>query len=168
MRALFDLFLDICLLRKGPQDLPASWFLLKATVMVYALTSLLAQLMSTEPLLALLQALLDVSLLVGLTYVVLQLLGHQVRFTQTLTALAGAGALMDVIILPVVMWVQRDVASGTQSDLPVLLFPAWQIWRVAVVTHVLRHALSTSMELALLYTLGYLAILITLASLLFP
>ncbi len=168
MRSLFDLFLDICLLRRGPQDVPASWALLKLSLVAYGLTSLLVQLVSVQPSTALLQALLDVGLLAGLTYAVLRALGHSMRFTQTLTALAGAGALLGLVILPVVIWMDRESASGSEPGLPVLVFFAWLIWSVAVVAHVLRHALSTSLATAVIYTLGYLVISVVVASWFFP
>ena len=35
MRALFNLFLDICLFRRGPQDVPASPLLFGLAMLVY-------------------------------------------------------------------------------------------------------------------------------------
>ena len=60
-----------------------------------------------------------------------------------------------------------NIIEILKVGLPGLVFLAWLVWSLAVVAHVLRHALSTSMGFALLYTLGYLMISITLASLLF-
>ena len=168
MGALLDLFLDICLLRKGPQDVPESPALLKSTLAAYGLASLLVQVVSVSPLTALFQACLDLGLLVGLTYAVLQVMGFPGRFTQTLTALAGTGALLGFVIFPVTIWMDRDIGAGVQSGWPALLFLAWLIWSIAVVTHVLRHALSTSVPMAALYTLGYLAISVAVATWLFP
>jgi hypothetical protein len=148
MGALLNLFLDICLLRKGPQDVPASPALLKASLAAYGLASLLVQAVSVNLLTALLQAFLDLGLLAGLTYAVLQATGFSGRFTQTLTALAGTGALLGFAILPVTIWMDRDLEAGIQSGLPALLFFGWLIWSIAVVAHVLRHALSTSMAMA--------------------
>jgi hypothetical protein len=168
MRALFDLFLDICLLRKGPQDLPASWSLLKLSLGAYGLTSLLAQAVEVEPLLALVQALVDTAMLTGLSYGVLRWTGHGERFVQTLTALAGVGALLGAVVLPLLIWMSRAVAIGADASLAVLFFLIWLSWSIAVVVHILRHALSTTLPVAALYTLGYLAISWLVASRLFP
>ena len=168
MGALLDLFLDICLLRKGPQDVPASPILLKWTLAAYGLASLLVQVVSVSPLTALFQAFLDLGLLVGLTYIVLQMVGFPARFTQTLTALAGTGALFGFAILPVTIWMNQDLGGGTPAGVPALLFLGWLIWSLAVVAHVLRHALSTSVAMAVLYTLGYLVISVVVATWLFP
>ena len=59
MLALFNLFLDICLLRKGPQDVPASVPLVKMCLLAYGLSGLLVLLLSTPVPVALLQILLE-------------------------------------------------------------------------------------------------------------
>ncbi len=62
MRALFELFLDLCLFRKGPQDLPAGMALLKLCLLGYALSGFVVLLLSTPAPVAILQILLDLVL----------------------------------------------------------------------------------------------------------
>ncbi|MBS1248363.1 MAG: hypothetical protein H6R48_1152 [Proteobacteria bacterium] len=61
MRALFELFLDICLFRKGPQDLPAGMALLKLCLLGYGLSGFVVLQLSTPAPVAILQILLDLA-----------------------------------------------------------------------------------------------------------
>lgn len=168
MYALFDAFFEICLLRKGPQDLPASWPLLKLSLITYGLSSLLSLLSTVEPPLALFQAVLDAALLAGLTYGLLRVTGHRPRFLQTLTALAGTGTLLGLIAWPLTLWMQTEAAADTGTGLSFLLFFLLLLWSIAVIAHILRHALSTTLGMGLLYTLGYLMISVMVWELFYP
>ena len=105
MRALFDLFLDICLFRKGPQDVPASAMLLKVCALAYALSGFVVLRLSTPSSIAIPQILLDLALLAGLLYLALSLRRYPQRFGQTLSALTGVGVLMAVLALPLMVWI---------------------------------------------------------------
>jgi hypothetical protein len=166
MRALFDLFLAICLLRKGPQDIPASPVLLKLSLLSYGLSGLLVMLVSMTPAAAFFQTLLDITLLTGLTYGILELQGYGARFGQTLTALLGAGTLLALVTLPVIVWIGGQAAQNDAAELPSLLFFLLLGWSIAVMAHILKHALSTTRWMGLLYALVYLIISLALSSLL--
>jgi hypothetical protein len=167
MLALFNLFVDLCLLRRGPQDVPASPVLLKLSLLAYAGVGLLVLLVSTEPLTALVQTLLDVVLLTGLTYTILSFQKYGARFGQTLIALTGSGTLLGLVALPVVVWLEGEAAAGGDVELPSLLFLLLLGWSIAVMAHILRHALSTTHWMGLLYALAYLAVSIAFSGLLF-
>jgi len=174
MYALFDTFLDICLLRKGPQDLPWSWNLLKITLIAYALASLLLLQVDINMAqadlglgMALWMTLVDLGLLIGLSYGVMNMLGYTARFTQTLTALAGTGALLTLLALPVMVWMEREIAANG-GGLPSLLFLGLLIWSFAVMTHIIHHALSVPRWIGLLYALGYLIASVVARGLMFP
>jgi hypothetical protein len=154
MLALFNLFLDICLLRKGPQDVPASTALLKLCLVGYALSGLLVLLLNTSIPVAILQILLDLVLLSGLLYWGLLLHRHPQRFEQTLSALTGVGTLMGLLALPPMLWIVTQTADGDVS-LPSLLLLAMLGWSITVIAHILRHAFETSLGLGILYALGY-------------
>ncbi|RUQ29003.1 MAG: hypothetical protein EKK68_13305 [Candidatus Competibacteraceae bacterium] len=154
MRVLFNLFLDICLFRKGPQDTPASLALLKMCLAAYGLTSLLALLIGTSALVALLQTLVDLALLSGLLYLALRLYRHPRRFEQTLSALTGVGALISVLALPLLFWIGGQ-SPGGNVELPALLLLALMVWSIAVMAHILRHALNVPMWVGALYALSY-------------
>jgi hypothetical protein len=154
MRVLFNLFLDICLFRKGPQDAPASTALLKMCLLAYGLTSLLALLIGTPARVALLQILLDMVLLSGLLYLALILYRHPRRFEQTLSALTGVGALMSLLALPLIVWIDQK-SPEDDVQLPALLLLALMAWSIAIMAHILRCAFTIPIWTGALYALGY-------------
>lgn len=154
MHALFNLFLDICLFRKGPQDIPASSILMKLCLLAYGASGFLVLLLGAPAPVALLQILLDLVLLAGLLHLVLLLNRHPGRFEQTLTALTGAGTLMGLLALPLMQWIIRQ-GTGGDTTLPSLLMLGLMVWSVAIIAHILRHALDTSVWAGAMYALGY-------------
>lgn len=154
MVALFNLFLDICLFRKGPQDVPASTALLKLCLIAYTLSGLLVLLLNTSIPVAILQILLDLVLLSGLLYWGLILHHHPQRFEQSLSALTGVGTLMGLLALPLMLWIVNQTADDDVS-LPSLLLLALIGWSIAITAHILRHAFETSLGFGILYALGY-------------
>lgn len=164
MRALLDLFLDICLFRKGPQDVPMSWVLLKLTLLTYGMSSLLVLAVSLDPSPALLLTLADIGVLTGLTYAVLSFTNYIPRFVQTLTALLGTGTLIQLMALPIAIWTVRGVAQDTSAGLPDFLYLCLLGWSIAIIAHILHHALAVSRAMGFLYTLGYIVILWTISS----
>ena len=168
MQALLNLYLDICLLRKGPQDLPMSQVLLKLSLTIYALSSWLILLVVTGPFDALLQALVDSALLAAMTYGVLISARYSARFVQTLSALAGTGALLGVVALPIFIWIDQEMARNGNPGLPRLFFLGLVVWNIAVIAHVLHHALSVNRWVGLIYALGYFLVSMLIMQLLFP
>lgn len=154
MQALFNLFLDICLFRKGPQHVPPSVALLKACLLTYGLSGLLVLVLSTPAPVAILQILLDLVLLSGLVYLALTLHQRLRRFEQTLSALTGTGALMGLLALPLMSWIVHQQPSG-DTQLPSLLLLALMVWSIAIMAHILRLAFETSVWVGALYALGY-------------
>ncbi|MBK7984251.1 MAG: hypothetical protein IPP10_01630 [Candidatus Competibacteraceae bacterium] len=156
MLALFNLFLDICLFRKAPQDVPASTPLLKMCLLAYALSGLVVLLISAPVAVAvaLLQILLDMVLLGGLLYLGLILRRHPQRFEQTLSALTGSGTLLGLLALPLLVWISQQGQEGG-IELPSLLLLGLMVWSIAVMAHILRHAFEASIWQGALYALGY-------------
>jgi len=111
MKLLLIRFIEICLLRAGPQDLPASSVLLVATLAVYSMAGLLLSLLNTTLAYALLLTIVDMLLLAGLLYLVLLLRTRTTRFVQALTALAGTGAILEMSAWPVLYWQQLSTAT---------------------------------------------------------
>lgn len=171
MEPLLNQFWNICLLRSGPQDLPASYPLLKFALLAYIVSGLLfllsgiSELGTTQ---ALLLVLIDVVLLVGLSYLILRFLGLLARFTQTLTALAGVGTILQVIALPLGWWFLQAGETAEPNPFPALLWMLLLIWSLAVTGHILRHAFSVSFPFGVMYALGYMLISWTVAEWVLP
>ena len=101
MLRTLKLFVDLCLLRADPQDLPHSVALELLTLLIYTTLGYVLALSSTKPGTALLAALVDVAMLVGLAYAGLWILDLKSRLTKLVTALAGSGAVWQLVALPV-------------------------------------------------------------------
>lgn len=162
---LFWTFFDLCRLRLGPQDLPVSPVLLRASLLAYGVCGFVSALIGLSPVWALAGTLLDVALLALLTGVALGLRRRPERYTQTLTALAGSGTVLGLISLPIV------TALGLAPDGPLqlLLSNLWLlllVWNLVVIGHIARHALDLGMPAGLGVALVYFMILLGAYSLL--
>ncbi len=153
----FKTFLDICLLRANPQNLPTSNRLLAAALAAHLLANVLTGLDSASPENALLAGAMDTLLLVALTHTGLMLRGLRERTRQTLTALAGCGALLAVLAWAVVTAAEVFTAHAWVAWLPFLF------WFLAVYGHILRNAANVSLGLGLALSAGYvlLSLLVT-------
>lgn len=167
MYLLIDLFANICLLRKGPQHVPLSPVLLRLTLIVYALAALITLVSITDLLSALLQTVADVGLLIALTWAVLAGFGHRQRLVQTLTALAGAGAILWLLSLPNALWIAQASAQSEEARLPVLLQQLIVVWDIVIKGHILRCAIDIDLWLGVLWALGIFFVTNMMLSLLF-
>ena len=168
MLQLLRAFLDICLLRRRPQDLPASMFLLYLTLAGHLLTGLLVSLASHPPASALLLGLSDTLLLVGLTASLLYVNQLQARFQQTLTALAGSGTLLSLVALPLTFWWFALRAVGEDPTMPAVLLLVIVVWSLVVMGHILRHALSAPLIIGLVVAVIFYWIAVSVQNAFFP
>lgn len=140
MSQLLNLFFDICLFRKGPQDVPASSLLLGLSLVAYAVVGLL--LLSTETTLpgALLQVAMEGGMLVGFIYVTLASADLKNRLLQTSIAMLGTDALIRSLAIPI-LFLSAGMHAVQNAHILLLML---MLWHVSVVAHILRHALSKS------------------------
>lgn len=158
MRELSRMFWQIALLRRGPQDLPASALLLVLTVVGYLVVNMvLSSVLPPErrwP-----ERLLVDSLFMLAWYVaVLRLLGRPERILQTTTAVFGFQAVMTPLLIPS-EWLLRRFSEDSTWQVPItcaglLLF----VWVIAANSHIVRAALewsaASSVALVILQTLA--------------
>lgn len=99
MYRLIQTFWGICLLRKGPGDLPRSALLFVFSVALYALPEMARHIfiesMSPRDLMVLIAAITAAFAFYGL---VLTIHGLQARFLQMATAIMGAGAILSALM----------------------------------------------------------------------
>lgn len=153
---LVQFFFELCLLRRAPQDLPASPALLGVTLAVNLLMgTTLATAIGIGPGLGFVESLLDAAIALGLLYAALHLLDRLPRFQQSGTALMGSGALLG-LVASVLLGL---LAPGGNEQTPggaVLLFAALVVWSILVMGHILRHTfeirLGQGVGIAVLYT----------------
>lgn len=151
MNLLLQRFIEICLLKAGPQDLPSSGFLLILALLCYGLVGIGLSLNQATFATSLLMVLVDVMLLALMTYLLLWLRLLPQRFLQTLTALAGTGALLALAAWPLLLW-QQQSAVGLAS----LLLWLWFFWNLMVFGHIIRHALTTRLTIGVVMALLYM------------
>jgi len=149
--------LEICLLKSGPQDLPASSSFLGLAVTGYFLVDVLVSRLNTSLGTALAISLLDVVLMVAFTQLILRVVAKPERFTQTLSALAGTGQLLGLLALPLIHGLSVAQAAGEPAAGLAFAWLALLCWSLLVLGHILRHALAvnllTGVGIGILYSL---------------
>jgi len=123
------------------------------------LVSWMVSLLTLSPLTALLSAMVDTGVLMGLAMLVLWVRELGVRYTQTATALLGTGALLMALALPFLI-LQMKLGED-HNFLPSIIVLALMIWNLNVVGHILRHALDTRFFVGLLLSIVYLYVSIS-------
>jgi hypothetical protein len=134
IRTLFD----IVLLRKGPEDIPRSWFLLILIVALWLFSSLAAvalieQFDETDFFLGLFNGAIGVACYAA--FVVVS--GWPARLLQTISAILGCGALISLAFVAeyvLFMPFLGEVATGLISNLILL-------WSVPVEGHIIARAM---------------------------
>ncbi len=146
MTELVKLFTQIALLRRGPQDLPASMLLLVLTVVGYLVVNLLmyallppanpAELHSYPA-----QLLVDTAFTLLWYVVLLRLAGRPERTLQTSTAVFG----LQIVLTPLLCfesWLGPRFAQDTTWAVPVgVLAIVVGVWWIAANSHIVKAAL---------------------------
>jgi hypothetical protein len=168
LSALVYFFFELCLLRRAPQDLPASSALLGVTLLADLSSGiLLAHSAGIAVGVGLAQGLVDVVLSLSLLYSGLSLTGHRPRFAQAATAVLGSGALLGVLALVPVGLLPADTESQG-AVLGGLLFMALIGWGVLVTGHILRHAFDLPLAQGVAIAVAYNVLLYWLVAVLLP
>jgi len=154
--AIINFFIDLALLRRAPQDLPASAALLLLVLAAGLVAGLLLALTAGVGLgSGLLQSLLDLGLMLGALSLALRLLGRPQRFLQTATALLGVDTLITLMaLLPVGLARPVDSESGLLA-LAGLLFMLLVAWSVLATGHILRHAFGLTLLQGAAIAIGF-------------
>jgi hypothetical protein len=168
MLQLFKVFWAICRLKAGPQDLPDRRYLLVSTVIAgiiidsFATSIFIPKLSDFEIVKTV--AIYNMSLLVAI-YVLLKLIGYAERGVQTVTAIAGSGLLISLVLLPGLL-VMNSAEEQVKSFALFILID--NVWRLAVNAHIFRHALSVSLLMAMILSVSYLLFGVLVADILLP
>jgi hypothetical protein len=158
MRELIRLFWQIALLRRGPQDVPASTLLLVLTVVGYLCVNVVSG-MLLPPAIRWREWLLVDSLFMLVWYtVLLRLVGRPERILQTTTAVFGFQAVTAPLLIAC-EWLLRRFGENSAWQVPITC--AWLlllVWLIAANSHIVRAALewsaASSVALVILQTLA--------------
>jgi len=152
MSTLLSTLAGILRLRLGPQDLPASWNLTVLMVAVYlGLGMFTGRQQGDEHAAA--TSLAVTALQYAAVALLLYLSKHPERLPQTLSALAGTGAMLGLLLFMIL-----SQADPTQEQ-PLLALAWFSVffWSLVVDGHIYRHALSITMPQGLLVAVLLLA-----------
>ena len=156
---LLRTYLNICLLRANPQDLPASHNVLAISLLAYLAANMVTFTDTVSAPRALVASFADTVFLVGLAYSALLMRGLVQRRWQTLAALAGCGALISVVawlattialklVAPEVSAAEPSLMrelNPDQTRIILLVSLSCIAWFVLVLGHIFREALNVPM-----------------------
>ena len=161
---IIKLLFDICLFKKGPQDVPYSVGLLWILLGFYVVIRALMLNIRFDMLTVLLQVVVEVLLVAGFSWMLLALVAKRHRLCQVTAAFLGTDALISFVVLPAI----ATMALGQGGLLVFLVMLVLIGWHWAVTGHIIHNALeqnlSFSLGLAFLYLLGSYQVM----ALLFP
>ena len=164
MKALLNTAVELCLLRLGPQQLPASPILLQVSLILNLLVGVLVMMAAKEGLAeAVAESLFEVALMLGVLYMGLKSYNKLRRFNQTASALLISGLLLGLLSLPLVSWNHRSQSAESSLLLLLLIF-----WSILVLGHILRHAFSVPLNVGIAIGVAYTLFSWNLLALLFP
>lgn len=166
MPPLIKQFFYICLMNKGPQDLPWSHLLLHASLMAYLISGVLTMLATTSFDQALLVMLADLAVLLLYAWLCLKAFNKAPRFVQTATAMAGVGTLFQLVAWPLIAYADSQ-ANAAAPGISILLLLVVG-WNLAVYAHIFRESFNVRMLSAFVLTLTYAVITVSVRQLLFP
>jgi len=161
-------WLQQALLRRAPQDDPASFSLLLLALTGYVLIDVVQASASSGLMVSLGITLVDALLMSVFTWVLLRVTAKTRRFVQTLTSLAGTGMILGLAALPLV----QMAAAAHRNDAPMTdLVLGWLVllvWGMSVQAHIFRHALSVRYGVGLMLAGLHTVLTIGLIETLFP
>jgi len=152
MVELIRFFVDVALLRRVPQDLPASPFLLKTLLALNLLLNIpLAMTVFETPLDAVLATLLELVATAALLFAGLQARGKSSRWEQSFCALLGLGVLAAVVTIGY----RALTALLGVPQLAGLLDLALFLWMMLAMAHVVRHTFEIPLPFGILIVFAY-------------
>src|SRR5690554_6925690 len=152
---LLQRFFQICLFKANPADIPASHWLFKLVCLIYFVIGILVSHVDQTWTAAVAASLSDTLLLLAVCWSLLYVRGLKGRFLQTATAMAGTGAIMGVLGLPVFLLFRQVESQGQLTSLVLLLVLILMFWSLFITAHIFRYALDIQPGMAAILTMAY-------------
>ena len=162
MLIILQAYLDIATLRRGPDSLPRSLPLLWLTMLALcalALVPIPGQAISLVE--SLVESIIHISMLASVVWLLLNRMGRRVRFVQTATALFGAEFVLTCVKMAVLFVFPdtfEDLRATQRPGLPLMLLIGLEAWSLAVMSAILRAAMS----IGVLPSIGIILLILTL------
>jgi len=168
MLQLSKILWAICKLKAGPQDLPVRIYLLVSVILAGIIVDSFAtsMLIPNLPVFDVTKTIIIYNfVLLTVVYFLLKLIGYKERGVQTLTAIAGSGLFISLVLLPGLLMMN---SAEEQLKSFVFLIMIDNIWRIVVNAHIFRHALSIGLLMAMILSVSYLLFGVLIADYLLP
>lgn len=164
MKQLLTSAIELCLLRIGPQDLPASQTLLYLSLLLnFAVGVVLVAGLQLGLSRAFMESLFQIALMLGALYLALKYSKRLPRFNQSATAFMLSGLLLGLLALPMVFWNQRTQSAESGLLVLILLF-----WDIVVMGHILKHTFEMPFNVGIAAAMIYTILSWNLTALFFP
>ena len=148
-------FIDLCLFRASPSDLPTSPSLLKITLFSYFVLAVIVGQLGSSWNVSFFASLADVLLMIATASLLLNYRSFQTRYTQTVTALAGAGCCISIIGFPILWWFYQIDPDQQVTSFALLLVVALLLWSLMITAQIFRESLEIKAGTATLITIIY-------------
>lgn len=162
MLIILQAYIDIALMRRGPQTLPASIPLLWLTVLalgVLALIPIPGQAVTAAETAA--EFTIHATMLASVVWLLLNGMNLRARFLQTATALFGAEFVLTCVKFAVLLVFPDTFEEFRQTERPngpLMLLIALEAWSLAVMSAILRAA----MGIGVLQSIGIIVLILVL------
>ncbi len=163
MYELALLFFQMATFQKGPQDVPASSFVLKLLLPFYVAINFLILYLNDAASTALLQILTDFTLMMLFCWPLLYFAGKTARFPQTLAAMIGTDIIVNFFALPAIATLNAHANDFAYFTMLILV-----LWHWLISGHILRHALDRPLFFGLALALLYIMLSSQVMVALFP
>ncbi|MCK4842977.1 MAG: hypothetical protein KAT04_14035 [Methylococcales bacterium] len=163
MYEFLKLFFDICLLKKGPQDIPVSQWLLRLLIAIYAGISFFILVLNSDVFNTILQVIVELALILSSTAIILYIANKRSRYQQTASALMATDALISFFALPAMATLVVQ-----SSDLAVITIFCLMLWHWVVSGHIFSQTLEQPFAFGLGVAFLYILVSYQVMALLFP
>jgi len=164
MYAYLALLLNICLFKKGPQDIPFSPRIFRLSIIGFSIVSYMLIQISVDSLSALLQVAAELIIVISFAGLILSITNKLKRFLQTTSALIGTDALITFIAMPIIATLSLD----NNNVLASFAMLALMIWSWLVTAHIVRRAIDKPFSFALGIVFLYIFSAYQIMGVLFP
>jgi hypothetical protein len=165
-------FVDIMLHRRGPEDLPASTFLVWSLIVVASGVELAVLFANDNGARAAAVAVLVQLLDIWFVWALLRTFNKQRRFRQTMSALLGTEILITLAGAPLVPLLNASAAAAPSAEpqltLPLLLTALLGVWSIDIAAFVFARALARPYVLCVAIMLVYVLLIVSLQTSLLP
>lgn len=165
--SLTRLLFSIMILKSKPQDIEYNPGQSGIVILLYLLSGVFVLSKSIQFDIAVYSMILDAAVLSLFSAGCLMLLQLKARLVQTFAALFGTGIIYHLLAWPVIEQLSmNDIADSDKSTLS-LVFLMLLSWQILVNAHIYRNALSVDMTKAVVLSIAYWLMSMTLSQIIF-